>query len=395
MKSVSIVGAGMSPATVTQQGWQELQQADVLLGAPRLLDAYAGLQKPVYAGYAPDQVARLVGESACERFAVLVSGDTGFYSAADGLCRALADCRVQLVPGVSSLSYFFAKLEKPWQEAALLSCHGRKENLVDTVRRNRLTFALTGGNLRVLAEALAEAGFGALNTWVGENLGMTDERILSQNVAELVNTTAGSLSVLLVENSQNDARIHSGISDSAFRRGNVPMTKAEVRAVTLSKLALRPASICCDIGAGTGSVTVEMALAAYQGHVYALDKNEAALELVRANCRQFHIGNVSTILGDAPSALAQLPPCEAAFIGGSAGRISGIVAALLAKNPHTRIVANAVTLESLHAVTEALTCHGLMVEVVQISVNKTTAVGGLKLLTAQNPVFIISGGGNE
>lgn len=395
MKHISIVGIGMGTDTVTQAGMQAIQNADALIGAQRMLDAFSILPKPSHAEYAPGRVADLISSSEHTRFAALVSGDTGFYSAAEGLAASLAGHNVTFIPGVSSLSYFFAKLQRPWQDAKLLSCHGRDANLVDAVRRNRLTFALTGGNVNTLAAQLADAGFGNLIAHVGENLGATDERILTLTVSVLCNTTVSPLAVLLVENPGFDDRIRFGIPDGEFTRGNAPMTKSEVRAVTLSRLSLRPGDICCDIGAGTGSVTVEMALAAYEGRIFAIDRDEEALALVEQNCRTFHIGNVSPIAGSAPDALNGLPRLDAAFIGGSGGHMHDIVSALLANNPDMRIVANAVALESVAATVDAFQQGGLTPEVVQVGCARARAVEGLHMMAAQNPVFIISGGRHE
>ncbi len=393
MKYVSIIGMGMSADTITQEGLRAIQNADALVGAQRMLDAFASLQMPCYAEYLPDSVLGVIVGSGHQNFAVLVSGDTGFYSAADGLAAILADYNVTFIPGVSSLSYFFARIKQPWQDAKLLSCHGRDANLTDTVRRNSLTFTLTGGNVNALAAQLANAGFGALTAHIGENLGSADERIFPLTVAKLCDTLVGQLSVLLVENPGFDTRVRCGIPDDEFIRGDVPMTKSEVRAITLSKLALRPNAVCCDVGAGTGSATVEMALAAYEGYVYAIDKNERSVELVKQNCRAFHIGNVSLIYGIAPDALAGLPKLNAAFIGGSGGNMPDIVSALLRNNPNVRIVINAVALESVSAAIDAFTQNGLTPEVVQVSCARAKAVAALHMMTAQNPVFIISGGG--
>lgn len=395
MKHVSIVGIGMGTDTVTQAGLRAIQNAEALVGAQRMLDAFAALQKPAYAEYIPNRVSGVISASEHVRFAALVSGDTGFYSAADGLAAALAAYDVSLIPGVSSLSYFFAKLHRPWQDAKLVSCHGRDANLIDAVRRNRLTFALTGGNANALAARLADAGFGGLQTYVGENLGLRDERILWLSVSELRDTTVGPLAVLLVENPDFDSRVRFGIPDDEFTRGGMPMTKSEVRAVTLSRLALKPSDIGCDIGAGTGSVTVEMALAAYEGRVFAVDRNEEALALVRQNCKAFHIGNVFPVRGDAPDAMAGLPRLDAAFIGGSGGHMRDIVSALLAGNPGIRIAVNAIALESAVAAVSAFRENGLAPEIVQIGCARGKAAGALHMMTAQNPVFIVSGGGHE
>ncbi len=392
MKQVAIVGLGMSADTLTAEGLRTIEQADALIGAPRLTALFDKLGKPSFAEYAPEPVAGVINESPGGRFCVLVSGDTGFFSAADGLCAALKDYSPTLIPGVSSLSYFFARLTRPWQDAQVISCHGRRANLADAVRRNRLTFALTGGNMAALGEELTGVGFGELTACVGENLGRPEERILTLPVSGLSAAGIGNLAVLSVENPGYDRRIRFGIPDREFIRGDVPMTKAEVRAVTMSTLALFPQAICCDIGAGTGSVTVEMALAAYEGQVYALDKNEESIRLITANCRAFHIGNVTPVFGAAPEALENLPPLDAAFIGGSSGRLGGIFEALLSKNPHLRIVVNAVTLETVHEAAESFAAHGICPEITQIVATRTKPVGDRHMLQTCSPVFILSGG---
>lgn len=395
MKHVSIVGVGMNAETVTQTGWKAIQSADVLMGSARMLELFVSQQKPQISEYLPERVAGAIAESECKFFVVLVSGDTGFYSAAEGLAAALTGFDVRLIPSVSSVSYFFARTGRSWQDAKLLSCHGRDANLADAVRRNRLTFVLTGGNINALAARLMDAGFGGLTAHVGENLGLQDERIFSLPVSQLQNAAVGTLAVLLIENPDFDSRVRFGIADDAFTRGDVPMTKSEVRAVTLSKLSLKPNAVCCDVGAGTGSVTIEMAMAAYEGCVYAIDKDEKSLKLVRENCRAFHIGNVTLIPGAAPDALLGLPKLDAAFVGGSGGSMHGIVSVLLCNNPDIRIVANAVALESVSAAVDAISINGLQPEVVQINCARARTSGGLHMMAAQNPVFIISGGGHE
>jgi len=393
MKTVTIIGIGMGRETVTAQGADAIGAADVLLGAPRMTETFADLQKPCIPEYAAERVAAAVRESGAERFAVLVSGDVGFYSAAESLLRALDFCEVALVPGISSLGYFFAKLRLPWQDAAAISCHGREQNLVDTVRRSRRTFALTGGNIPALAQALVKAGYGALTATVGENLGGAQERIFSRPVCELAQTSAASLAVLLIENPQADASVPCGIADERFVRGDVPMTKAEVRAAIAGKLRIAPDFVCADVGAGTGSVTAEMALAAWRGHVYAIDRVPEAVELIEQNARRFHLGNVTPILGRAPEALETLPPLDAVFIGGSGGGIGAIVSAVLQKNPNARIVASAIALESAAAAVRAFSEAGLEPEVVQIAASRSRTVAGLHMMMALNPIFLISGGG--
>lgn len=395
MKTVSIVGVGMGPDTLTREGQRAIEEAGLVIGAPRLLSLFCHAGTPSLSAYTPEPVVKAVRESAVDRVAVLVSGDVGFYSAAGAIARALSsvEADVATIPGISSLNYFFAKLGLSWADAALVSCHGRAQNLTDTVRRSRLTFALTGGNAPALAGELAEAGFGSLQVEVGEDLGSDREHVFSCTVSDLSGRELSSLTVLLVKNPDADPSVPTGIPDERFIRGSVPMTKAEVRAVILSKLGLSPGDICWDVGAGTGSVTVEMALSAYRGHVYAIDRNEEAIELIRQNCLAFHLGNVTPILGSAPQAMETLPPADAAFIGGSGGTMERTVNAVLARNPRARIVISAIALETVGAAMNALSSAGLIPEVVQLSVARAKQAGKLHLLMAQNPIFLISAGG--
>lgn len=392
MKQVAIVGIGMSAETTTIEAMNYIRKADVLIGAKRMVDTFAHLKKRSFTMYHPDSVAELIQKREEQCFAVLVSGDVGFYSGATTLHDRLHNYDIQLIPGISTVSYFFAKCSLPWQNAALFSCHGAELDILGAVRRNHLTFVLTGGNINKLADLLCTGGFGHLPVRVGENLGLPGETIIKTIVASLNEREFASLSVLLIENEQFDSRVRTGIPDGEFIRSQLPMTKAEVRAACLSKLALRPTDLCYDIGCGTGSVTVELALSAYQGRVYGIDKNESALTLTKENCMAFHIGNVTLVQGTAPEALSDLPVPDAAFIGGSAGKISSIVKALLEKNPQVRIVITAIAIETVSAAINALHQAGIEHEVLQISVAHAKEVRGLHLMTAQNPIFIISGG---
>lgn len=393
MKSIALIGVGMSLDTTTQEGYATIQNAEVLLGALRLLELFSFFEKPAFPDYLPEGVLRVLTETSAERYAILLSGDVGFFSAANALLPALKSYSVRLIPGISCLSYFFARLARHWQEAAIISCHARESNLVDTVRRSKLTFALTGGNLPMLSSQLEQAGFGKLLATIGENLGAKEERIQTMEISELSRSAFSQLSVLLIENPDADARVRFGIPDETFERGDVPMTKAEVRAFTLSRLSIMPDAVCCDIGCGTGSVSVEMAFAAYQGHVYAIDQSAEAIRLTLANAKRFHIGNLTAICARAPEALCDLPALDAVFIGGSGGQMEEIFDLVLQKNPRAQIVVNAIALESALSAIASFQSRNIEPEVVQLSAARARTLKGLHLMTAQNPIWIISGGG--
>ena len=181
-----------------------------------------------------------------------------------------------------------------------------------------------------------------------------------------------------------------GLPDDAFLRAEgIPMTKSEVRAVFLSKLRLTRDAVCWDIGAGTGSVAVEMGRLARRGRVFAVERREDGAALIRENARRLGAENVTVVTGTAPAACAGLPAPTHAFIGGSSGNMGEIIALLLEKNPGVRIAAAAVTLETAAELTACAKRFGFTdEEVVSLQVSRSRAAGSYHLMTAQNPVYL-------
>ena len=395
MKEINIIGMGMSEKTLTHEALELINEADILIGAKRLINEFAHLNKPSHNAYLSNDILEIVEKTDAQKIAILVSGDVGFYSAAEKLVDVLKEYGPNLISGISSVSYFFAKCSLPWKNANLISCHGIDTNIVSSVRRNEYTFALTGKNIPELQNDLVKYGFGDLKVWVGENLGSDEEHIQETKLSQLGEREYSSLTVLIIENPDFDSRIRTGISDEEFIRGKVPMTKSEVRAVCLSKLSLSPDDIAYDIGCGTGSVTIEMAFSAYDGKVYAFDKNEEAISLLVQNCQKFHLDNVEAICGLAPECLEGLPVPDVAFIGGSSGNMDEIVKYLYGLNSHMRFVITAISLENAMAALDSLKSVGIDGDIVQVAVSKGKKIADLHMLMAQNPIFIISGSGQD
>ncbi|MBQ3473443.1 MAG: precorrin-6y C5,15-methyltransferase (decarboxylating) subunit CbiE [Methanobrevibacter sp.] len=395
MKEINIIGMGMSEKTLTREALELINEADILIGAKRLINEFAHLNKPSHNAYLSHDILEIVEKTDAQKIAILVSGDVGFYSAAEKLVDVLKEYKPNLISGISSVSYFFAKCSLPWKNANLISCHGIDTNIVSSVRRKEYTFALTGKNIPELQKDLVKYGFGDLKVWVGENLGSDEEQVQETKVSQLGGREYSSLTVLIIENPGFDSRIRTGIPDDEFIRGKVPMTKSEVRAVCLSKLSLSPGDMAYDIGCGTGSVTIEMAFSAYDGKVYAFDKNEEAISLLGQNCQKFHLDNVEAICGLAPECLEGLPVPDVAFIGGSSGNMDEIVNYLHGINNEMRFVITAISLENAMAALDSLKNVGIDGDIVQVAVSKGKKIADLHMLMAQNPIFIISGGADE
>lgn len=395
--NVTLIGMGSGqPENLTLQGLAALRQADLILGARRLLAVLpAGCTENRAAAYRPDEVAELLQTSGAENAVLVYSGDTGFYSGASSMMEKLEalGVRARVLPGLSSIQLLAAALGRPWQGWNLVSAHGRTCDPVAECMQGRPTFFLTGGSEdpATLCAQLAAEGFGDVQGVVGQCLGTPEEKLFRGSVKELAAGRFNSLSVLLVEAAEVLPRRAPGLPDEAFERGDVPMTKQEVRAAVLAKLAVRPEDILWDVGAGTGSVSVELALVAPRGRVYAVECRPEGCALIKANREKFRTRNLVLVEGLAPAALSDLPAPDAVFIGGSKGSLAAIVDAALDKNPDARICVSAIALETLSAAVAALTAKGRTVQVSQIAVSRAKAVGGLHLMMAQNPIYLITG----
>ena len=393
---VYLIGVGMgNPDTMTAEALEAVRACPVLVGAPRLLERWAQDHDcvPLIAGA---DIAEYIGKQQEGPIGVLLSGDTGFYSGAKRLWALLEDHEVVTLPGISSLSYFCAKLHTDWQDVKIVSAHGRSHNVVGEIQRNGRTFALTGGSTKVqdICRELTGRGLGDVTVSVGERLSYPDERVVTGTAAELAEETFADLSVLLAVNPRPVTRPWngSGLPDDAFLRGNVPMTKEEVRALALSKLRLAERHVVWDVGAGTGSVSVECALSCPAGRVFAVEKKEEALALLEENRERFQAANLSIVAGTAPEALKDLPAPDRVFIGGTSGELGEILDVIFDKNPAARVVCTAVTLETV-AEAARLFAHLEGADMVQVSATRTRSAGRYHLMDAQNPVWIFSGEG--
>ncbi len=401
--SVDIVGIGPgSRDSMTARVVRAVESADCLIGAGRMLAAFSAPGKGTFEAVSPDAISGFIrSHPEYSRFAVLMSGDTGFFSGAKKLAPMLEGFRVNLLPGLSSMSYLCSRLALSYEQAVPVSLHGRDADAVPYVRSNPLVFVLTGGERGVneLCRSLTSAGLGGVKMHIGQRLSYPDESIVTGSASQLADGSYDSLSAVLIENDSPDTAAAFGLPDRAFIRAeSVPMTKSEVRAVCMSKLRVASDSVCWDVGAGSGSVTVEMALAAFRGRVYAVEKNKDALRLLKENAERFGAANIVPVAGSAPEACAELPAPSRVFIGGSGGNIKELISLILEKAPAARIVATAVTLETAAELTSCMKQFPFAeTEVVSVSVAKGRRAGPYNLMTAQNPVFVftLQAGGEE
>lgn len=395
---IDVVGIGMgTKGTITSEVEQAIQSCDCIIGAKRMLETLRTYEKEMYTSYCPEEILTFIQQTSdYHHIVIALSGDVGFYSGAKKLLvllEALEDCQVFVHPGISSVVYLAAKLLVPWEDAELVSLHGTYRNLIHTVVHHRKTFVLLGDSrigIRI-CEKLKYYDFPDLQIFIGSRLSYEDERIVSKTVSQLQPEDFEDLAVAFIDNPYPDAAATKHLSDEDFIRGAVPMTKEEIRTVNIAKLRLEKDSVVYDVGAGTGSISIEAAIQDGSIMVYAIEKNPNGIALIKENKHKFKADNLEIIEGKAPEALRELPAPTHVFIGGSSGNLREIIQLVKEKNPSVRLVMNAISLETI---AEVMACieEGLLVnpDLIQMSVSKSKNMGNHHLMMGENPIYIIS-----
>ncbi len=393
---VTVVGIGPgSSEAMTGEVRSAIAHADCIIGAKRMAEAVALPGQRVYHAIAARDIVDLITlHTEFQHFVVAMSGDVGFFSGTKKLLPLLSDCDLHVLPGLNSMACLCARLGTSYEDVVPVSVHGRDFDIVPDIRENPRVFTLVGGEngMGLLCRHLVESGLGDVRVSVGEELSYPGERITVGTAAELAQQRFHPLSAALIENDRADRRRWFGLPDDAFvRTETVPMTKSEVRAVCLSKLRLSECAVCWDVGAGTGSVAIEMALQASRGRVFAIERKAEAVMLLEDNCRRFGLENLDIISGSAPEACEELPAPTHAFIGGSSGNLQQIIASLLRKNPAVRIVATAITLESVAELTACMKQFPFEEsETICMNIARDKKAGSYHLMTGQNPIYIFT-----
>ena len=398
---VHVVGVGMgNPKTLTVAACEALAASELIVGSARLLEGLRAYDARKVALVRSADIACELRDSGAREASVVMSGDVGLHSGATGLYGLLDGFEVDVIPGVSSLSYLCARVRVPWQDVRVVSVHGRAADVAGMVQTHGKTFVLTGGAAGAgdVCAQLTDRGLGNVRVFVGERLSYADECVTRGTAGELAGRAFDGLAAMLVINDrpQGNGPAAPCLPDDAFVRGEVPMTKEEVRALAVCKLRVWPADVVWDVGAGTGSVSVELARAARAGTVCAVERDEAACALVRENARRLGAGNVRVVEGAAPQVLVDLPVPDRVFVGGSSGELDAILRTVVRANPRVRVCCSAIVLETL---AEALRTMGELgmsnVDVTQVSVAKACVVGGRHMMRGNNPVYLVAADGPD
>lgn len=405
---VTLAGFGMGKETLTLEVQRAIDEADYIFGAERMLEGIASECRKYPYYLASDIIPALEkikeeNEKETIKVVVLFSGDTGFYSGAGKLLAALKNEGFSpiVLPGISSVSALCARIGDNWQDKAIISTHGVDEKkwtgeLIASVTGNAGTIAITSGVKDInaigkLLEKLEDDKKGKFTVYAGCNL-YGDEKICVLDPAGCAELNEEGLYTLMIKNEQKaEKELLPGLKDEEFIRDKVPMTKEEIRTLSVCKLKPCDGDVIYDIGGGTGSVSVECARLSPKIKVYSVEKKKEACDLIRKNADKFMLSNIAVVEGIAPGALDALPAPDKVFIGGSSGNLKSIFERLRSFEKRIRVVANAVTIETISALNELIKDYEIKdTDIALVQVSKAKSLGQYSLMEAENPVYIVS-----
>lgn len=405
---IILAGIGMGHVNgLTKEVERVISEADILLGAERMLNAvYSKAERhPFYQAeqvipYLHDiQSGSLFEEN--KKVVILFSGDSGFYSGCQPLYAALEKeitegrikASLRILPGISSIAYLASCIGESYHDAAVYSIHGKKlYNLAHRIKSRSKTFLITSGvkDINQLGELLTDAGMQKCEIITGYQLSYEEQRVERHTPLECMELKEEGLYTCFVKNPYaTQRRLTHGVADGQFIRDRVPMTKEEIREVSICKLRLKEKAVVYDIGSGTGSIAIEIAGISDDIQVYAVEQKHEAVLLIEKNKKKFELQNVTVVESRAPEGLTELPMATHAFIGGSGGRLKEILVSLRQMNPDMRVVVNAVSMETICEIREILSMDDIIKEdIVQLQVSRAKKAGNYHLMQSENPVWI-------
>ncbi|MCS0787463.1 precorrin-6y C5,15-methyltransferase (decarboxylating) subunit CbiE [Cytobacillus firmus] len=391
MKMIGIGDNGAEGLLPPYIDW--IHECDVLVGGERHLQFFPEFtgEKKVIKGGLSALTADLQQET--RNTVILVSGDPLFYGLGSVLARKLP---LEIYPYTSSVQLAFSKMQESWQDAYIVSLHGRSiKGFAQRIDGRKKIAILTDekNSPQAIAKYLKKFGMTEYDAFVAENLQGEDERCRFFTLDEMEQSSFYPLNVVILKQRVAVERASLGIPDDRFVQRKPDkglITKKEIRTLCIQELELKENSIIWDIGTCTGSVAIEAAKIAREGAVYAIEKNEGDLENCLENQLK-HRTDFTAILGKAPERLDEFPDPNAIFIGGNGGNMELLLQSCLSRlQPNGRLVMNIATIENLAEAMQHLKNMGCEVSVLQAQISKSKPILHLTRFEPLNPIFIVT-----
>ena len=336
---------------------------------------------------------------------LLVSGDPLFYGVVRYLSEKIGKDRFEVHPHVSSMQMAFARVKESWDDAYLTSLQNQSlDKVIEKIRVSETVGIFTNivENPREIAKRLLARGIDYFKVFVCENLGGKDERVTQAELSEIVEMDFDPLNVLILKRKPGRPDIPAtsctprlfGNPDDIFAQSRPKtglLTQSEIRAIALSRLSVKPTSVVYDIGAGSGSVSIEAAQLCYSGMVYAIEQDAADYHLILANAEKMGIRNIKAIHGIAPEVFQGLPRPDAIFVGGIGKEVTGLLdAAFETLVPQGRMVVNVGSVENLYVCVNTMRKIDPEFEVLMVQISRGLNQYGSLRFEAINPSYLLT-----
>jgi precorrin-6Y C5,15-methyltransferase (decarboxylating) len=402
MKTVTIIGMGLTPKDLTAEHLKIIEKADILVGGKRLLDQFSrstALKKPIDK-HLEEIIDFIKDRMASRAIVVLASGDPLFFGIGARLIKALGVENVVIYPNISSVAAAFARIKEPWSDVRVVSLHGRNNEgvLLNVLEKKNVVAVFTDpkNNPARLAQRLIEEDFINFKVCVLESLGTTEERFNWYSLDRAAGMVFAEPNLAILKRSSEDPKgmkpLHLGLPDNYYHHQQGLITKSEIRAIALSKLRLLKDHVLWDLGAGSGSISIEASLLVPSGRVFALEKKPERIRQIEINKSRFGVKNLEVVHAVLPEGLEGLPRPDRIFIGGGGRDLEKIIkAAVTFLKPDGLVVVNTVLMQNIQTATETLKALDFKTSKVQVQISRSQDMPWGDRLEAQNPVWIVTG----
>jgi len=402
MKTVTIIGMGLTPRDLTAEHLKIIEEADILIGGNRLLDYFKqySAQKKTIDKNLTDVIDFVKNRMTSQSIVVLASGDPLFFGIGARLVKALGGENVLIYPNISSVAAAFARIKEPWSNVRVVSLHGRNNEsvLLKALETENVVAVFTDpkNNPVRLAQRLIEEDFVNFQMCVLESLGTTEERFNWYSLDRAAGMVFAEPNLVIFKRGSEDLKgmkpLYLGMPDNYYDHQQGLITKSEIRAITLSKLRLLKDHILWDLGAGSGSISIEASLLIPAGKVFALEKNPEKIQQIEINKSRFGVKNLEVVHAVLPEGLEGLPRPDRIFIGGGGRDLEKIInAAVSFLKTDGLVVVNTVLMQNIQTASETLKALDFKTSKVQVQISRSQYMPWGERLEAQNPVWIISG----
>ena len=429
MPEVHVIGLGLSREDLTLKHLGIIETADLLVGGRRHLDYFreSHVEKLVITRDIASVIQEIKNRMGSEKIVVLASGDPLFYGIGSTLVKALGRKNLLIHPNISSPAAAFAAMGEPWQDARLVSFHGRVPETFEQMAKTEDKLAILTDATHTpdwIANFLISRKVDDFQCHVFECLGSEDEKIHAfDHLSMVAQNTFAMPNIMVLKRQANDgpsgnvhdissrssmegtgerrsascettaAAIYPGMPADQFHHENGLITKSEVRSVTLSKLRLDAQDYTFwDLGAGSGSVSIEVSRFLPRGQLFAVEKNEQRLPLIEQNIHKFGVSNLTVCHGSLPGAMDALPDPDRVFVGGGGKNITQIIQKAGSRlSINGVMVINTVLLQTVYLAVEALKEMGFKTQFIQLQVGVSRPMPFGERFEALNPVWIITG----